>query len=189
MRRINPNAIARVALLVFLMLSCAGRQGEAEWVSSMFTKEAVQDMEEHDGNATFVDESLTFTGNTVSKGHLHVEGEIKGDVQCLSIEVGPKGRIAGDIAANEIVVAGRILGSVRGGNVALKPDSHVEGDISYESLTIERGAHFEGSLKKSDADSSAKDKHRGEPKERETAGTNGSSKTDVEAEESELAAE
>ena len=148
----------------------------------MFTKEAVQDMEEHDGNATFVDESLTFTGNTVSKGHLHVEGEIKGDVECLSIEVGPKGRVAGDVAAKDIVVGGRILGSIRGGNVALKPESHVEGDISYESLVIERGAHFEGSLKKSDGGSKRST-------DREAASGNPSSKADVEAGETEVAAE
>ena len=155
----------------------------------MFTKEAVQDMEEFDGNATFVDESLSFTGNTVSKGHLHVEGEISGDVRCVSIEVGPKGRIAGDVAADEVVVAGRIIGSIRGGSVALKPESHVEGDISYESLMIEHGAHFEGSLKRGDKSAGDEAKSKGESKEREMPPSNGSSKAEAATDDAELAAE
>ena len=155
----------------------------------MFTKEAVQDMEEFDGNATFIDESLSFSGNTVSKGHLHVEGEIKGDVRCVSIEVGPKGRIAGDVAADQVVVAGRVIGSIRGGNVALKPESYVEGDISYESLTIEHGAHLEGSLKRGDKNAMAEAESKAEPKDREMPPTNGSSKAEADADEAELAAE
>jgi cytoskeletal protein CcmA (bactofilin family) len=155
----------------------------------MFTKEAVQDTEEFDGNATFVDESLSFAGNTTSKGHLHVEGEIKGDVICVSIEVGPKGRIAGDVSADEVIVAGRVVGSIRGGNVALKPESYVEGDISYESLMIEHGAHFEGSLKRGDRKALDDSESKGGSKGRETSPTNGSSKAEAEADEAGVAAE
>jgi cytoskeletal protein CcmA (bactofilin family) len=53
-------------------------------------------------------------------------------------------QITGAIAAERVVVNGRVEGPIQGGDVVLKSQAHVAGDIQHQTLTIERGAYFEG---------------------------------------------
>ena len=39
---------------------------------------------------------------------------------------------------------GRVEGPIQGGDVVLKSRAHVVGDIHHQSLTIEKGAYFDG---------------------------------------------
>ena len=48
------------------------------------------------------------------------------------------------MAAEKVVVNGRVEGPIQGGDVVLKSKAHVVGDIRHQSLTIEKGAYFEG---------------------------------------------
>jgi cytoskeletal protein CcmA (bactofilin family) len=41
-------------------------------------------------------------------------------------------------------VTGRVEGPIQGGEVVLKSHAHVVGDIHHQSLTIEKGAYFDG---------------------------------------------
>jgi cytoskeletal protein CcmA (bactofilin family) len=43
-----------------------------------------------------------------------------------------------------VVVDGRVEGPIQGGDVVLKSQANVVGDIHHQSLTIEKGAYFEG---------------------------------------------
>jgi cytoskeletal protein CcmA (bactofilin family) len=43
-----------------------------------------------------------------------------------------------------VVVNGKVEGPIQGGDVVLKSKAHVVGDIRHKSLTIEKGAFFEG---------------------------------------------
>jgi len=43
-----------------------------------------------------------------------------------------------------VVVDGRVEGPIQGGDVVLKSRAHVVGDIHHQSLTIEKGAYFDG---------------------------------------------
>ncbi len=101
-------------------------------------------------DASVIEDGLTFTGNTVCTGNLHLEGEINGDIRCGSLSVGTKGRVIGTVVAEEIIVAGNLKGTISAMSVILKPGSHVDGDITYNSLEIAHGAHFEGKSKRSD---------------------------------------
>ena len=42
---------------------------------------------------------------------------------------------------------GKVEGPIQGGDVLLKSQAHVVGDIHHQSLTIERGAYFDGRAK------------------------------------------
>jgi hypothetical protein len=48
------------------------------------------------------------------------------------------------ITAERVVVNGRVEGPIQGGEVVLKFQAHVVGDIRHQSLTIEKGAYFDG---------------------------------------------
>jgi cytoskeletal protein CcmA (bactofilin family) len=58
--------------------------------------------------------------------------------------VSPKALINGAIKARSVVVNGKVEGPISGEEVVLKPHAFVTGDIKAQSLSIERGAHFEG---------------------------------------------
>lgn len=97
--------------------------------------------------ASIIGPSLSVTGNVISKGEIHIDGEIHGDVHCITLTITKNGHIVGGVVAEDIVIEGRVTGAVRGVNVSLKASSHVEGDIIHTGLAIEQGAFFEGKIR------------------------------------------
>jgi cytoskeletal protein CcmA (bactofilin family) len=93
---------------------------------------------------------LQIVGNLVSKGEVHIEGEVQGDILGTHVMIGERAQITGGVAGDEVVVRGKVMGSVRGKKVALQATSHVEGDIYHKSLAIEQGAYFEGKSRRAE---------------------------------------
>jgi cytoskeletal protein CcmA (bactofilin family) len=89
-------------------------------------------------------EDLVITGNVTSKGEIHLDGQVRGDIHCLSLVVSEKSQIEGNVVAEDVAIRGSIIGSVRALRVALHPQCHVEGDLFHHSLTIAQGAYFDG---------------------------------------------
>jgi cytoskeletal protein CcmA (bactofilin family) len=83
-------------------------------------------------------------GNVTAEGLIEINGQIEGDLHCTSLIVSPKAQIVGSITAEQVVVNGRVEGPIQGGDVVLKSQAHVVGDIHHQSLTIEKGAYFDG---------------------------------------------
>jgi cytoskeletal protein CcmA (bactofilin family) len=90
----------------------------------------------------------------IGRGMLQVDGDIEGDVQAAEVIVGEKGKVAGMVAGQQVVVRGTVLGVICGQTVALQSSCHVESDVHHLSLAIEQGAHFHGHSRraKSEAD-------------------------------------
>lgn len=93
---------------------------------------------------------LTIIGNLVSKGEVHIDGELQGDLHAANVVVGESARITGGIVAEEVIVRGTVMGSIRGKRVILQSSSKVEGDIFHSQLAIEQGAFFEGKSRRVD---------------------------------------
>ena len=93
---------------------------------------------------------LTIIGNLMSKGEVHIDGELQGDLHAANIVVGESAKITGGIIADEVVVRGTVMGSIRGKRVVLQSSSRVEGDIFHNQLAIEQGAFFEGKSRRSE---------------------------------------
>lgn len=91
-----------------------------------------------------IGEDLSIVGNVTSKGEIQIDGEIRGDVHCVSLLLGEKSRVMGSVVADDVVVRGSVNGFISGMRVTLQAQSHVEGDIYHQSLSIEQGAYFEG---------------------------------------------
>ena len=100
--------------------------------------------------ASMIGPDLTIMGNLVSKGEVHIEGEVQGDIHATHILIGEKARITGGVIAEDVVVRGQVMGSIRGKKVSLQASSHVEGDIYHKSLAIEQGAFFEGKSRRAE---------------------------------------
>jgi cytoskeletal protein CcmA (bactofilin family) len=93
---------------------------------------------------TVIGNGLTIVGKVTAEGLIEVNGHIEGDLQCTSLIVSPNAQIVGTITADQVVVDGRVEGPIQGGDVVLKSRAHVVGDIQHQSLTIEKGAYFDG---------------------------------------------
>ena len=91
-----------------------------------------------------IGEDLTITGNVSSKGELHLDGQVQGDIRCVALVVGENAQLEGNVVAEYVIVRGQLKGSVRALTVTLEAKSHVEGDLFHKSLSLEQGTHFEG---------------------------------------------
>jgi cytoskeletal protein CcmA (bactofilin family) len=59
-----------------------------------------------------IGEDLTITGNVTSKGELHLNGQIQGDVQCVALILGENAQLEGSVVAEDVMVRGRLIGSI-----------------------------------------------------------------------------
>ena len=93
---------------------------------------------------TVIGDGLKIYGHVTADGLVEVNGQIEGDLHCSSLIISPKAQIVGSIIAERVVVNGKVEGPIQGGDVVLKSQAHVVGDIHHQSLTIEKGAYFDG---------------------------------------------
>jgi cytoskeletal protein CcmA (bactofilin family) len=93
---------------------------------------------------TVIGQGLKIVGNVTAEGLIEVNGQIEGDLHCTSLIISPKAKIVGGVTAERVVVNGRVEGPIHGGDVVLKSQAQVVGDVHHQSLTIGKGAYFEG---------------------------------------------
>ena len=93
---------------------------------------------------TVIAEGLNITGNVSAEGMVEVHGQIEGELLCTALRVSDRGRVTGKIIAEDVVVNGIVDGPIHGDNVALESKANVTGDIHHESLSIKKGASFDG---------------------------------------------
>ena len=93
---------------------------------------------------------LFVKGNLNTAGDIQIEGTVEGNIIANLLTVGQNATIKGEIMAEEVVVNGAISGTIKGNRVHLTTSAKVDGDIIHNSIAIDSGAHFEGSIEKSE---------------------------------------
>jgi cytoskeletal protein CcmA (bactofilin family) len=96
---------------------------------------------------SIIGDGILITGNIESKVDLHIDGEVIGDVKCLSLVQGPSSKIKGAIVAQNASLAGSVEGSIDAGDLAIASTARIGGDVTYENVTIEQGGHVDGKFK------------------------------------------
>ncbi|MBI4371848.1 MAG: polymer-forming cytoskeletal protein [Elusimicrobia bacterium] len=96
---------------------------------------------------TLIGEEAYFHGTLAAKGSLRVEGAFEGDITDASVvEIGAKGRVSGNVAAETVVVAGEIVGNVAASrSLELLAGARLRGDVRTAVLRVDEGACFDGS--------------------------------------------
>ena len=108
---------------------------------------------------TVIAKSLKIEGIVTAEGKVRIDGKLMGDLTCTSLVISENAEITGTVTANTVVVDGVVQGPINGGDVILKSDANVVGDIHHTTLTIEKGAMFDGrSKQKADQDSETRKK-------------------------------
>jgi cytoskeletal protein CcmA (bactofilin family) len=95
---------------------------------------------------TVISEGFSLTGDIVSDGILHIEGRTSGTIKASSVNVGPRGQVEGNIACASLHIKGSFSGTAVCGELVIAASAVVKGHVTYQLLTIGRGATVEGDL-------------------------------------------
>jgi cytoskeletal protein CcmA (bactofilin family) len=93
-----------------------------------------------------ISEGFSLTGDIVSDGILHIEGRTSGTIKASSINVGPRGQVEGNVACASLHIKGSFSGTAVCGELVVAASAIVKGHVTYQVLTIGRGATIEGDL-------------------------------------------
>ncbi len=96
------------------------------------------------GGRSVIGGDLKVVGNLISKGDLHIEGEVEGDVNAASVTVGRGAKLAGGIKAERVDIQGNVKGQVDAASVNFAASARMEGDVLHDSLSMEAGAYING---------------------------------------------
>jgi hypothetical protein len=93
-----------------------------------------------------ISEGFSLVGDITAQGVLHVEGMIKGTVTTEAVNIGITGAVEGKIQCTSLQIKGAFVGEARCQELVIANKARVRGTITYETLSIQRGAYVEGEL-------------------------------------------
>lgn len=95
---------------------------------------------------TIIGSGATITGNIKVTGQVQVDGTIDGVLEVDGqVSIGPKGRIKGEVIADDLAVGGHVEGKLTArGHLHIVATGQVKGDIRYQSLQVDKGAVLDG---------------------------------------------
>ncbi len=93
-----------------------------------------------------ISEGFSLVGDITAQGVLHVEGMIKGTVTTEAVNIGITGAVEGKIQCTSLQIKGAFVGEARCQELVIASKARVRGTITYETLSIQRGAYVEGEL-------------------------------------------
>ena len=88
--------------------------------------------------------NIKIVGEIKSEGEVHIDGQLIGDIQCDTLQIGVNGMIKGKIRANTLRVSGSVEGRIMVASVFLAATARIVGDVFHESIAIEPGAFVNG---------------------------------------------
>ncbi len=100
-------------------------------------------------SSSFIGETMRIQGTITSTEDLHLNGEIKGQVEAGTsrVTVGPGCKVEANVKAREVVVSGTVKGNVESTErVTLKSGANLVGDVKTSGIVIEDGAYFKGGI-------------------------------------------
>lgn len=101
-------------------------------------------------NPSIISKDLKIVGNLQTPNDIIVEGKVEGDISARNLTVKESSEIEGHIRAEEAILEGFVKGEVRGSKIRLNKSARVQGDIIHGTIAIEAGAHFEGTVKRTE---------------------------------------
>jgi len=95
---------------------------------------------------TVIGPSVKVKGDFNAQGNIIVEGIVEGSLKTAgSLEVGEKAKVVANVDAREAKIGGEIKGNVKiKGFLEITAAAKIFGDIDAASISIERGATFNG---------------------------------------------
>lgn len=99
---------------------------------------------------SLISKDLQIVGNLNTTNDVRIEGKVEGDIKARVLTIGATAEVKGHLRAEEVIVNGRIIGELRGNKVRLNKTARVDGEVIHETISIEAGAFFEGSVRRTE---------------------------------------
>ena len=96
---------------------------------------------------------IKVVGKISSKGALQLDGVLEGEIKASKLVIEKSAKVVGSVTSEDLVIKGRIIGPVFGKKVRFGSSARVEGDTFHETIAIEDGAYYEGSIRRYTGDS------------------------------------
>lgn len=93
-----------------------------------------------------ISEGFTLVGDITAQGVLHVEGSVRGTVSTESVNIGLTGAVEGRIDCASLQIKGLFAGQAQCRELIVSGKARIRGQITYETLSIQRGALVDGEL-------------------------------------------
>ena len=98
---------------------------------------------------------IKIVGKVSSKGALQLDGVLEGEIIASKLVIEKSAKVVGSVTSEDLVIKGRIIGPVFGKKVRFGSSARVEGDTFHETIAIEDGAYYEGSIRRHVSDTEA----------------------------------
>ena len=93
-----------------------------------------------------ISEGFALVGDITAQGVLHVEGSIRVTVVTESINIGLTGLVEGRIECTSLQIKGAFSGQAQCRELVVSGKARIRGRVTYETLSIQRGAVVDGEL-------------------------------------------
>ena len=113
---------------------------------------------EGSSSPSLLGKEIKVIGKITSKGALRLDGVLEGEIKASKLVIEKSAKVVGSVTSEDLVIKGRIIGPVFGKKVRFGSSARVEGDTFHETIAIEDGAYYEGSIRRygNDSDTSKK---------------------------------
>ena len=103
---------------------------------------------DEDNSPSLLGKEIKIIGKIFSKGALQLDGDLEGDITASKLVIEKSAKVVGSVTSDDLVIKGRIIGPVFGKKVRFGSSARVQGDTFHETIAIEDGAYYEGSIKR-----------------------------------------
>ena len=101
-----------------------------------------------DTSPSLLGKDIKIIGKISSKGSLQLDGVLEGEIKASKLVIEKSAKVIGSVTSEDLVIKGRIIGPVFGKKVRFGSSARVEGDTFHETIAIEDGAYYEGSIRR-----------------------------------------
>ena len=103
---------------------------------------------EEANSPSLLGKEIKIIGKISSKGALQLDGILEGEIIASKLVIEKSAKVVGSVTSEDLVIKGRIIGPVFGKKVRFGSSARVEGDTFHETIAIEDGAYYEGSIRR-----------------------------------------
>ena len=103
---------------------------------------------ETNSSPSLLGKEIKILGKISSTGALQLDGVIEGEIKASKLVIEKSAKVVGSVTSEDLVIKGRIIGPVFGKKVRFGASARVEGDTFHETIAIEDGAYYEGSIRR-----------------------------------------
>ncbi|MFO7295239.1 MAG: polymer-forming cytoskeletal protein [Caldicoprobacter sp.] len=97
---------------------------------------------------TVIGKGTTIDGDIKSEGSVHIDGNVKGNLQVEGdVVIGKGASVTGDVMANNLYISGMVEGNVHcSGFLRVFSEGVLKGDAKARSFAVDEGAFFDGKI-------------------------------------------